>query len=75
MTVVKSKASGIMLKESIVFLKSNIAELILNPVCEGNVINCKKQGKHYNSINRLSELITNDNNPYGCLTYDDCMVG
>jgi len=36
-TVVKSKASGIMLKESIVFLKSDIAEIILNPVCEGNV--------------------------------------
>ena len=37
MTVVKSKASGIMLKESIVFLKSDIAELILNTVCEDNV--------------------------------------
>ena len=37
MTVVKAKASGIMLKESIVFLKSDISELILNTVCEGNV--------------------------------------
>jgi len=36
-TVVKAKASGIMLKESIVFLKSDISELILNTVCEGNV--------------------------------------
>jgi len=35
--VVKSKASGIMLKESIVFLKSDIAGLILNTVCEGDV--------------------------------------
>ena len=37
MTVVKSKTSGIMLKESLVFLKSDIAELILNTACEGNV--------------------------------------
>ena len=37
MTVIISKASGIMLKESVVFLKSDIAELILNTVCEGYV--------------------------------------
>ena len=42
MTVVKSKASGIMLKESIVFLKSEIAELILNTVWESNVTNTVK---------------------------------
>jgi len=41
-TVVKSKASGIMLKESIVFLKSEIAELILNTVWESNVTNIVK---------------------------------
>ena len=56
MTVVKSKASGIMLKESIVFLKSDIAELILNTVCEGHVTNCKKQGKPYNNVNRILQL-------------------
>ena len=37
MTVIISNASGIMLKESVVFLKSDIAELILNTVCEGYV--------------------------------------
>ena len=42
MTVVKSKASGIMLKESIVFLKSEIAELMLNTVWESNVTNTVK---------------------------------
>ena len=42
MTAVKSKASGIMLKESIVFLKSDIAELRLNTVCEGNVTKTAK---------------------------------
>jgi len=36
-TVVKSKAPGMMLKESIVSLKSDIAERILNTVCGGNV--------------------------------------
>jgi len=36
-TVVKSKAPGMMLKESIDFLKSDIAERILNTVCESNV--------------------------------------
>jgi len=41
-TVVKSKASGIMLKESIVFLKSEIAELMLNTVWESNVTNTVK---------------------------------
>jgi len=43
-----------MRKESIVFLKSDIAELISNAVCEGNITKyCKKQGKPYNNVNRI----------------------
>ena len=50
MTVVKSKASGIMLKESIVFLKSDIAELILNPACEGNVTKTVKSRANIRTV-------------------------
>ena len=54
MTVVKSKASGIMMKESIVFLKSDIAELILNTVCEGYVTKSVKS--RANRITRQTEF-------------------
>jgi len=50
-TVIKSKTSGIMLKESIVFLRSDIAELILNPVCESNVTKTVKSKANLITMN------------------------
>jgi len=50
-TVIKSKTSGIMLKESIVFLRSDIAELILNLVCESNVTKTVKSKANLITMN------------------------
>jgi len=42
--VSKSRLCEMRSKESIVFLKSDETELILNPVCEGNVTKTEKAG-------------------------------